>query len=83
MVGRSRRNGQMNNGPPGKYSCALLLFCQLSRMSFVLAKKKKKSLGNNTLAVANFDQEVLNLIHQSLRNKAATLEEDGWMYEGN
>lgn len=25
--------------------------------------------------------EILNLLHQSLRNKAATLDEDNWMYE--
>lgn len=25
--------------------------------------------------------EILNLVHQSLTNKVATLEEDNWMYE--
>lgn len=25
--------------------------------------------------------EILNLVHQSLANKVATLEEDNWMYE--
>jgi hypothetical protein len=25
--------------------------------------------------------EILNLLHQSLRNKAAGLDEDNWMYE--
>lgn len=27
------------------------------------------------------DIEILSLIHQSLRNKVAALEEDNWMYE--
>lgn len=27
--------------------------------------------------------EVLNLIHQNLRDKVAALEEDNWMYDGN
>lgn len=27
------------------------------------------------------DLEILNLIHQSLRNKVAALEEDNWMYD--
>ncbi|KAL4801713.1 hypothetical protein BDV18DRAFT_72201 [Aspergillus unguis] len=36
---------------------------------------------NRNRQMSSEPHEILNLIHQSLRNKVATLDEDNWMYE--
>lgn len=55
--------------------------CDKQKIEVKLADIMGRNRRNGQMS--NGPAEVLNLIHQNLRDKVAALEEDNWMYDGN